>query len=218
MTALIDVKSFEFYKMFVDNKFGKLSVYYGAIGFGENQNNGCEILRILSPMPSLQDLYRQLEKIHEKKIRTRLILQNWTRNQITDALTAFCQQGLPLPNLFEDGTARIEGLSVFQLSCYQQTSRIPHGETRPYHWLAERMKKFGAERAIGGAMRSNPFPLLIPCHRVVKKNGNLGGYLGNDSPDCWQTSLKKTLLDIESLHNQPSLFSIAPGRLLSIAG
>jgi O-6-methylguanine DNA methyltransferase len=202
------VRSVEFYQMFVQNHLGKVQIYQGAVVFGQPRERGCEVLRILTPAPTTEILYESLSKLHSVKIRERLVFLEWTRQQFMDALQSFCQQGLPLPNIFDENHARIEGLTVFQLASYQHACRIPHGETRSYAWLAERLKKYGAERAVGGAMRSNPFPLMIPCHRVVKKDGNLGGFMGSTSPDSWQIGLKKTLLEVEGLHQQPSLFAL----------
>lgn len=63
----------------------------------------------------------------------------------------------------------------FQRRVWQALRRIPAGETRTYGELA---KKLGsAPRAIGGACRANPLPILIPCHRVVSAK-DLGGYAG----------------------------------------
>lgn len=53
---------------------------------------------------------------------------------------------------------------------------IPPGETRSYQWLAEAAGSPKASRAAGQAMAKNPFPLIIPCHRVVGSNGGLHGY------------------------------------------
>lgn len=202
------IRAIEFFRMFVQTNLGKLQIYQGAVIFGPPRDRGCEVLRVVSPAPDSETLYSEIGKFHSGRVRERLIFLEWGRNDVMSAIQAFCQQGLPLPDVFDEKMARLEGLSVFQLACYQQTSRIPHGETRSYAWLAERLRKFGAERAVGGAMKSNPFPLVIPCHRVVKKDGNLGGFMGATSPESWQLGLKKTLLEVEGLHQQPSLFSI----------
>lgn len=202
------IRSVEFFHMFVETNMGKIHMYRGAVVFGAPRDVGCEVLRIVMPAPTPQMLYDELAKTHSSKMRERLIFLEMDRAEVIGSIQAFCQQGLPLPEIFDESVARLEGLTVFQLACYQQACRIPHGETRPYAWLAERLKKYGAERAVGGAMRSNPFPLLIPCHRVVKKDGNLGGFMGMTSPESWQLGLKKTLLEIEGLHQQPSLFAL----------
>lgn len=202
------VRSVDFFKMFVQDSLGRLHVYQGAVVFGQPRSSGCEVLRVVAPMPEPALLYECLAKIHTGRLREKLIFLEWDRAEVMASLQAFCQQGLPLPDVFDETIARLEGLTVFQLACYQQSCRIPHGETRSYASLAERLKKYGAERAVGGAMKTNPFPLLIPCHRVVNKDGNLGGFMGTNSPDSWQIGLKKTLLEIEGLHQQPSLFAL----------
>ena len=53
-----------------------------------------------------------------------------------------------------------------------------------------------AYRAVGGVLRNNPLPLIIPCHRVIKQDGKLGGFMGKMDKD-WQTNLKRSLLKIE---------------------
>ena len=68
---------------------------------------------------------------------------------------------------------------------------IPLGETRTYAWVAGKIGRPGAARAVGTALRKNPFPLIIPCHRVIKSNGQLGKYAGCDD------GRKKTLLEME---------------------
>ncbi|MEI8004338.1 MAG: MGMT family protein, partial [Methanothrix sp.] len=63
------------------------------------------------------------------------------------------------------------------------------GKTRTYGQVAERAGRPGAARAVGRAMACNPFAILVPCHRVVARNGP-GGYL-------WGTEMKEKLLTLE---------------------
>lgn len=79
----------------------------------------------------------------------------------------------------------------FFRSVWQACSRIPAGETRSYSWLAESAGNPRAARAAGQAMAKNPFPLIIPCHRVITMDGGLRGYAGGGP---W---IKKELLDLE---------------------
>lgn len=53
---------------------------------------------------------------------------------------------------------------------------IGYGETRSYGWLADRIGKPGAARAVGQALGRNPIPLIVPCHRILRSNGDLGGF------------------------------------------
>ena len=55
-----------------------------------------------------------------------------------------------------------------------------------------------AYRAIGNVMQKNPLPLIIPCHRVIRKNGTIGGFMG-EANDSWQKNLKLNLLKIEGI-------------------
>jgi O-6-methylguanine DNA methyltransferase len=84
----------------------------------------------------------------------------------------------------------------FQRACWRAACRIPPGETRTYAWLAARAGKAGAARAAAQAMRHNPWPLLIPCHRVVSATG-LGGYAGTSDPADRRIRLKRWLLERE---------------------
>jgi methylated-DNA-[protein]-cysteine S-methyltransferase len=64
----------------------------------------------------------------------------------------------------------------FERAALEIASQIPYGEVRSYKWIAEQLGKADAARAVGGAMAGNPVPLIVPCHRVVKTDGGLGGY------------------------------------------
>lgn len=71
-------------------------------------------------------------------------------------------------------------LSAFQREVLNATLTIPLGETRTYKWIAEKIGRPKAVRAVGQALRKNPYPLIIPCHRVVKSDGALGAYAGKN--------------------------------------
>lgn len=81
----------------------------------------------------------------------------------------------------------------FLCAVWQATQEIPPGETRSYGWLARRVGRPGAARAVGQAMRTNPLPIVIPCHRVVAADGGLGGYGGG-------LPLKAALLRLEGAY------------------
>jgi methylated-DNA-[protein]-cysteine S-methyltransferase len=82
------------------------------------------------------------------------------------------------PVRFDDVRIDWDGVTPSRRRVLAETLRIPWGETRSYEWLAKRVSKPGAARAVGQAMARNPFPVIIPCHRVVASNGSLGGYGG----------------------------------------
>ena len=78
----------------------------------------------------------------------------------------------------------------FQQAVLRATARIPRGQVRTYGQIAAQLGKPGAARAVGNALAANPFPLAIPCHRVVRAGGQLGGFGGG-------SALKRALLDLE---------------------
>ena len=79
----------------------------------------------------------------------------------------------------------------FQAKVYRALCEIPYGETRSYAWVARRINKPAAARAVGQACRVNPLPVFIPCHRVVSADGTLGGYSSG-------LDIKRKLLDLET--------------------
>jgi O-6-methylguanine DNA methyltransferase len=64
----------------------------------------------------------------------------------------------------------------FQRQVWEVTSSIPYGETRSYGWVANYIGKPAAVRAVGQALGKNPFPIVVPCHRVIAANGDLRGF------------------------------------------
>ena len=72
--------------------------------------------------------------------------------------------------------ALLSSLTPFQQSVLMECARIPRGKTITYSELARRIGKPHAARAVGNALAINPLVPIIPCHRVVKTGGELGGY------------------------------------------
>jgi len=81
--------------------------------------------------------------------------------------------------------------TAFQRQVWEITRLILYGETRSYSWVAEQLGKPEAMRAVGQALARNPLPIIIPCHRVVARNGKLGGYSGG-------LEMKRHLLRLEA--------------------
>ncbi len=67
-------------------------------------------------------------------------------------------------------------LSRWQRMVYNAVRSIPPGEVRSYRWVAEECGKRGASRAVGQALAANPFPLFVPCHRVIHSDGRPGNF------------------------------------------
>ena len=84
---------------------------------------------------------------------------------------------------------RLEG-TEFRMKVWNEMRRIPYGETITYKELAQRIGSPDACRAVANACGANPFPILIPCHRVIASGGKTGGYTGG-------LDIKLALLEIE---------------------
>jgi len=89
--------------------------------------------------------------------------------------------------------------TAFSLSVINKLANLNRGEITTYSEIGS-MIDSKAYRAIGNVLRKNPLPLIIPCHRVIKKNGEIGGFMG-ESDESWQQNLKRNLLEIEQITN-----------------
>ncbi|MFN2459155.1 MAG: methylated-DNA--[protein]-cysteine S-methyltransferase [Candidatus Velthaea sp.] len=113
-----------------------------------------------------------------------------------------------VPAREEDGTAaaareKLRGADVevpvdlgscspFEQRVLRAAARIGAGHARPYHWVAREMGAPDATRAVGNALGANPVPLVIPCHRVIRSDFSVGGYVfGGEA--------KRRLLEAEGL-------------------
>ena len=80
--------------------------------------------------------------------------------------------------------------TLFQLQVWRGLQKIPYGETVSYQDIAIQIGNLRAVRAVGMANHRNPLPLIIPCHRIIRANGHLGGYAGG-------LERKRALLQLE---------------------
>lgn len=85
----------------------------------------------------------------------------------------------------------LTGLTILQHSVLRATAAIPYGEVVTYGQLAKTVGRPGSARFVGTTMARNPFPILIPCHRVIRSDGSIGQFGGG-------TELKKKLLEREA--------------------
>ena len=86
----------------------------------------------------------------------------------------------------------------FHVKCWNACRKIPRGQMRSYAHLAilAGAKADGA-RAAGQAMRNNPLPIVIPCHRVVASSGKLHGFAGSSDESGKELAIKRALLELE---------------------
>jgi O-6-methylguanine DNA methyltransferase len=89
----------------------------------------------------------------------------------------------------------MSGATDFQQRVWEATRRIPRGRTLTYGELARRVGSPGAARAVGQAMARNPWPVIVPCHRVVGHDGRLTGFGGG-------LNMKQRMLEMEGASTQ----------------
>ena len=133
-----------------------------------------------------KNMRRQFDRL--RKVQTRAILPG--RTNITEQIEA--ELGLYFKGALSDfKTPLATSGTDFQRQTWDALQTIPHGETRSYAQLAEMIGKPAAVRAVASANANNGLALIIPCHRVIAKNGGLGGYAGG-------LPRKRQLLDLEA--------------------
>ncbi len=96
------------------------------------------------------------------------------------------------PVNFDDIACDLSGLSEFTQKVLTATRKIPYGGTISYSELAKIIDAPRAARAIGNALAKNPIPIVIPCHRIIRADGSVGGYSGSSDSD-----FKRELINLE---------------------
>jgi methylated-DNA-[protein]-cysteine S-methyltransferase len=87
----------------------------------------------------------------------------------------------------------LNNCSLFQKSVLKALNDIPKGKVSSYHLLAKYLGNEKGARAVGNVLSCNPFPIIIPCHRVIRSDGTLGGFQGG-------LNMKKALLKNEGIN------------------
>ena len=125
--------------------------------------------------------------------------EQWFRKEVGRQLVAVTPPA-DLATKIEDelsGKKRMQfdlrGLTEFQQAVLRKTREIPRGQVRPYGWVAREIGHPAAVRAVGTALANNPIPYFIPCHRVVRTDGEIGNY-GGGGPEA-----KKSILTMEGV-------------------
>lgn len=85
----------------------------------------------------------------------------------------------------------LEDFTPLQQLAFKTAAGIPFGQTRSYQWIAASIGHVGAARFVGTTMAHNPYPILIPCHRVIRSDGTPGHFGGG-------TDLKRKMIDLEA--------------------
>jgi methylated-DNA-[protein]-cysteine S-methyltransferase len=160
-------------------KYTVVSTEFGFVGLGGSES-GLALLTL--PKPSREAVISKLKEFAEDAV---------------EDTSAFHDLPHRLQSYFDGEEASfpdsldLSGATAFHRDVWNATRSIPYGETRTYAWVAQQIGSPRASRAVGGALARNPFPIIVPCHRVVASNGNLGGFGGG-------LQLKKRLLELEA--------------------
>lgn len=93
---------------------------------------------------------------------------------------------------FEPDLIALDNCSEFQRSVLLAEHKIPRGWVSTYGRIARSLGMEGGARAVGNALARNPFPVVIPCHRTIRSNGEIGGYQGGPI-------MKRALLKMEGV-------------------
>jgi methylated-DNA-[protein]-cysteine S-methyltransferase len=109
--------------------------------------------------------------------------------RLIEALEAYFH-GREAPARFAESLIANLNATPFERAVLAQVARIPRGETRSYGEVAELAGYARAARAVGNVMHDNPFPIVIPCHRVIKGDGSIGGYGGAEDTKAWLLSFE----------------------------
>lgn len=87
----------------------------------------------------------------------------------------------------------ISHLGMFTQKVLTELRRVAWGDVKTYGWLAKKTGKTGAARAVGQALKRNPIPIIIPCHRIIRDDGTIGGF-------SMGVNIKERLLALEGVH------------------
>ena len=101
----------------------------------------------------------------------------------------------------------LTGIPDFHRRAFDLARNIPPGEILTYGEFAKRLGDPGAARAVGQAMGANPFPIVVPCHRVLASGGKTGGF---SAPLGLQTKMQMLTIERAKLDDRPSLFDDLP--------
>jgi len=160
----------------------KYTVFNTEMGWVGILGSNRGLLRITLPLPSAQEAKQQLGNRVKEASRS----DNFFHDLVPRLRNYFAGHWVSFPDKLDLSQA-----SAFQRQVWEITRLIPYGETRSYSWVAEQLGKAGAARAVGRALGKNPLPIIVPCHRVIEKDGKLSGYSGG-------VKIKKELLELEA--------------------
>ena len=173
-------KTFRVFYQLIPSALGKIGILW------VQKNAAPLIMHIMLPQKDIsitetisKNCPNVLEQSHEKLKKLCLQIQNF----LEGSPVSFSLEFIDITVCYD-----------FQKKVLLETREIPRGKVSCYGHLADRILAPGAARAVGSALARNPFPLIIPCHRVVKSTGYLGNFGGG-------SEMKRFLLQMEGVQS-----------------
>jgi len=154
-----------------------------------------------------EDFIKSLENQYRSNLYKLKIVFNYDKNnsknyfsddknkKILDQIKSYLIGNLKKFNIDIDRITIDTKLTDFQKEVLEVVKKIEYGKVKSYGQIAKEIGKPGASRAVGNAIRNNPIPIVISCHRVIKSDGSIGGFGGKAKI----VDLKRKLLEIEGI-------------------
>ncbi|MCT8971274.1 methylated-DNA--[protein]-cysteine S-methyltransferase [Microbaculum sp. A6E488] len=148
----------------------------------------------------------QLSEASMEATRTRMqrrfpaVVETAPPPSVQDAIDRIAALMAGKPSDLTTITLDLEGIPAFNRRVYEVTRGIPPGSTLTYGEIAERIGEPGAAQSVGQAEGANPFPIIVPCHRVLAAGGKVGGFSAHGG-----IAVKRKMLAIEADAAGPAL-------------
>jgi|DewCreStandDraft_4_1066084.scaffolds.fasta_scaffold15010_5 methylated-DNA-[protein]-cysteine S-methyltransferase len=144
------------------------NVFLTKSGYASLVSNGKAVIRFFLPMAKNNDMIKIIKKTFPDSVELNNSFFKETRELIKNYF-----KGMPISfNM----PVEFLGVSDFVKQVLNITYLIPYGETRTYKWISDKIGSEDMSRAVGTALSKNPIPVIVPCHRVIQSNGEIGGY------------------------------------------
>ena len=163
---------------------------YCGIAWRRNQYPGCSsaVAYFQLPEACLEDTTAKVAKF------CGAALASQPPEDVTELIDKVAKHFAGESQDFQAVDLELAGIGEFAQEVYSRVQKIPAGQTRTYGEVAKAMERPAAARAVGHALGRNPIALLIPCHRVLAANGNLGGFSAFGG-----VSMKLKMLELEGV-------------------
>jgi len=162
-------------------------IFRTPLGWAGVAASDAGITRVILPKADRKSVERELKRVECRAASGKGVKG---RSELLNQAVNLLERFFAGEDVLFDLPLDLRYYTPFQQRVWNTCAAIPYGKTRSYQWIAERIKRPKAARAVGQAMGANPVPVVVPCHRVVTAAGRLGGFSGG-------LGLKKKLLGLE---------------------